>query len=63
MVGAGAETTEAGYKPDVSLHGSKWHANSPGTLEGFKMTSSLVLVEGLVEGLQPGAESIGSLPQ
>lgn len=40
VVGAGAEVTEAGYKPDMCLHGSRWHANSPGTIEGFTRTSA-----------------------
>lgn len=39
-VGAGAEVTEAGCKPDVSLHGGRWHASSPGTIEGFTRTSA-----------------------
>ena len=38
--GGRCRDTEAGYKPDVSLHGSRWYANSPGTIEGFTRTSA-----------------------
>ena len=39
-VGAGAEVTEAGCKPDASPHGGRWRASSPGTIEGFTRTSA-----------------------
>lgn len=57
VVGADAKITEAGYKPDVSLHGGRWGASSPGTIEDLRGPQLLV------EGPQSGAESLGSLHQ